>query len=81
MRRYCLGAVLLDIEEPTKVLGRLRQPLLEPREEQRFGYVPDVVYSCGSLVHDGQLVIPYGFADVGIGFAVTRIDELIAAMS
>ena len=52
MRRYVLGAVLLDLDEPTKVLGRLTSPLLEPTEDESMGYVPDVVYSCGSMIHD-----------------------------
>src|SRR4029453_10847384 len=51
MRRYCIGAVLLDLKDPTKVIGRLREPLLAPEGNEREGYVPNVVYSCGSLLH------------------------------
>jgi predicted GH43/DUF377 family glycosyl hydrolase len=80
MRRYTLGALLLDLKEPTKVLGRLRRPMLEPADSERYGYVPDVVYSCGSLVHNGNLVVPYGYSDTGIGFAVTAVDDLLDAM-
>lgn len=80
MRRYVLGAVLLDIDEPSKVLARLRNPLLEPTHEYSFGYVPDVVYSCGSLVHAGNLIVPFGFSDRGIGFAATRLDDLLSEM-
>ena len=80
MRRYVLGAVLLDIDEPTKVVGRLGEPWLEPAEDERNGYVPNVVYSCGSMIHDGVLVTPYGYSDVGIGFAVTTVDSLVAEM-
>ena len=58
MRRYVLSAVLLDLDEPTKLIARLRQPLLEPGEEERDGYVPNVVYSCGAIVHGDNLVIP-----------------------
>ncbi|MFW5750890.1 MAG: glycoside hydrolase family 130 protein, partial [Planctomycetota bacterium] len=63
MRRYCLGAALLDRDEPERVIGRLRQPLLEPLEDEREGYVPNVVYSCGALAHNGQLVLPYAMSD------------------
>lgn len=81
MRRYVLGAVLLDIDEPSKMLARLPDPLIEPEDDERFGYVPDVVYSCGSMTHAGNLVIPYGYADVGIRIAVTSLDEVLDAMS
>src|SRR5258708_11646858 len=57
MRRYCIGAFLLDLDDPTKVVGRLRQPLLQPSDREREGYVPNVVYSCGCLLHGKQLVI------------------------
>ena len=80
MRRYVLGAVLLDLDEPTKVIGRLPLPWLEPEEDERYGYVPNVVYSCGSLIHAGNLITPYGYSDMGIGFAVTSVDTLLADM-
>jgi len=80
MRRYCIGAVLLDKNDPTKVLGRLHNPLLEPNEEERNGYVPNVVYSCGGLIHNGQLVLPYGFSDFGTKVAVGDVSELLASM-
>lgn len=80
MRRYVLGAVLLDLDEPTKVLGRLRDPLIEAEGEERFGYVPDVVYSCGSMLHAGHVIIPFGYSDVGIKIAVTALDDLLGAM-
>ncbi|HXV72225.1 MAG TPA: glycosidase, partial [Acidimicrobiia bacterium] len=80
MRRYVLGAVLLDLDEPTKVLGRLRTPLIEAEGEERSGYVPDVVYSCGSMVHAGNVIIPFGYSDNGIKIAVTTLDELLEAM-
>ena len=80
MRRYVLGAVLLDLDEPTKVLARLRAPLIEAEDDERFGYVPEVVYSCGSMVHEGNVIIPFGYSDVGIKIAVTPLDDLLAAM-
>ncbi|MBI5504467.1 MAG: glycoside hydrolase family 130 protein, partial [Deltaproteobacteria bacterium] len=63
MRKYCIGAALLDLHDPTRVIGRLRQPLLAPESNEREGYVPNVVYSCGSLVHRGQLVLPFAISD------------------
>jgi predicted GH43/DUF377 family glycosyl hydrolase len=63
MRKYCIGAFLLDREDPSKVIGRLREPLLKPNENEREGYVPNVVYTCGALLHHGELIIPYGLAD------------------
>ena len=64
-RRYTLGAVLLDLDDPSRVIGHLDEPLLSPDDDERDGYVPNVVYSCGSMIHGGHLVLPYGFADVG----------------
>jgi predicted GH43/DUF377 family glycosyl hydrolase len=81
MRRYCIGAFLLDREDPSKVIGRLSEPLLEPDQNEREGYVPNVVYTCGAIVHSGQLLIPYGMADHATGFATVAVDDLLAAMS
>ncbi|HEQ72533.1 MAG TPA: glycosidase [Spirochaetia bacterium] len=80
MRRYCIGAFLLDKEKPTNVIGRLAEPLIEPDENEREGYVPNVVYTCGALPYKGQLVIPYAMSDYATGFAMADIGELIAAM-
>jgi len=80
MRKYCIGAFLLDRDDPTKVIGRLREPLLQPNQSEREGYVPNVVYTCGALVHQGQLIIPYGLADHATGFATVPLDEVLAAM-
>jgi predicted GH43/DUF377 family glycosyl hydrolase len=80
MRRYCIGAFLLDLDDPTKVIGRLREPLLEPEEAEREGYVPNVVYSCGSLVHGGRLILPYAMSDSATTFASVSVDDLLAAM-
>jgi predicted GH43/DUF377 family glycosyl hydrolase len=80
MRKYCIGAFLLDRDDPSKVIGRLREPLLKPNENEREGYVPNVVYTCGALLHQGELIIPYGLADHATGFATVPLDEVLAAM-
>ncbi|HWR34253.1 MAG TPA: glycoside hydrolase family 130 protein, partial [Clostridia bacterium] len=80
MRKYCIGAFLLDLDDPTKVIGRLREPLLKPSQSEREGYVPNVVYTCGALLHRGELIIPYGLADYATGFATVPLAEVLAAM-
>ena len=80
MRRYCIGAFLLDRDDPTRVLGRLREPLITPSENEREGYVPNVVYSCGSLVHGRRLIIPYAMSDYATTFATVHVDDVLAAM-
>jgi predicted GH43/DUF377 family glycosyl hydrolase len=80
MRKYCIGAFLLDRDDPTKVIGRLPEPLIKPNANERDGYVPNVVYSCGSLVHGGQLVIPYGISDYATTFATLPLEQVLAAM-
>jgi predicted GH43/DUF377 family glycosyl hydrolase len=80
MRTYRIGAILLDLDDPTRVLGRLRQPLLSPAVDERDGYVPNVVYSCGALVHAETLVIPYGIADAAIGVAMVPLPELLDSL-
>jgi len=80
MRRYSLGAVLLDLEDPSRIIGQLREPLLMANEEEREGYVPNVVYSCGSLINNGDLIIPYGMSDYASGFATVRLDELLSRL-
>ncbi len=80
MRKYCIGAFLLDLEDPTKVIGRLREPLITPNENEREGYVPNVVYSCGSLVHGRQLIIPYAMSDYAATFATLTLDDVLTAM-
>ena len=71
-----MGAILLDLEDPTRVIGRMKEPLLVPTEDERDGYVPNVVYSCGSLIHNGELIIPYAMSDYSSGFAGVSMDEL-----
>jgi predicted GH43/DUF377 family glycosyl hydrolase len=80
LRKYCIGAFLLDRDNPAKVIGRLHEPLLTPNENEREGYVPNVVYTCGALLHQGELIIPYGLSDRATGFATVRLDEVLAAM-
>jgi predicted GH43/DUF377 family glycosyl hydrolase len=80
MRKYCIGAFLLDRADPTKVIGRLREPLLTPNQNEREGYVPNVVYTCGAVVHNGELIVPYGLADHATGFATAPLAEVLAAM-
>ncbi len=80
MRKYCLGAFLLDLEDPSRVLGRLREPLLAPNETEREGYVPNVVYTCGALLHGRELIIPYAMSDYATSFATVLLDELLRAM-
>jgi predicted GH43/DUF377 family glycosyl hydrolase len=80
MRKYCIGAFLLDRDDPTKVVGRLREPLIKPNVNEREGYVPNVVYSCGNLLHSRQLIVPYGVSDYATTFATLSLDELLDAM-
>jgi len=81
MRKYCIGAFLLDRDDPTKVIGRLPEPLLKPNEAEREGYVPNVVYSCGSLIHNRELILPYAMSDYATNFATVSLEELLGAMS
>jgi predicted GH43/DUF377 family glycosyl hydrolase len=81
MRTYSIGAILLDLDDPTRVIGRLRRPLLTPAPDEQNGYVPNVVYSCGALVHADTLVLPYGIGDGAIGIATAPLPELLAELS
>jgi predicted GH43/DUF377 family glycosyl hydrolase len=81
MRTYRIGAILLDLENPSRIVGQLREPLLSPGTDEQDGYVPNVVYSCGGMVHAGVLVVPYGIGDAAIGFATVPMSELLDAMS
>jgi predicted GH43/DUF377 family glycosyl hydrolase len=80
MRKYCIGAFLLDRDDPSKVIGRLREPLLRPNKNEREGYVPNVVYTCGALLHQGDLIIPFGLADQATGFATVPLTEVLGAL-
>jgi predicted GH43/DUF377 family glycosyl hydrolase len=81
MRQYALGAILLDIDDPSQVIGHLKDPLLVPDEQERDGYVPNVVYSCGSLIHGDRLVIAYGASDTSTSFASLDVDTLLAELT
>jgi predicted GH43/DUF377 family glycosyl hydrolase len=80
MRKYCLGAFLLNKDDPTQVIGRLADPLLKPSEDEREGYVPNVVYSCGALLHGRDLILPYAMSDYATNFAVLSLNDILAAM-
>lgn len=77
MRQYCIGAVLLDLDDPSKVIGRTRDPLIVPEDEERVGYVPNVVYTCGMMAHNGKLIIPFAVSDHATTFASIKTAELI----
>lgn len=77
MRRYSLGACLLDLEDPSKIIGRLKEPLLYPNEEEREGYVPNVVYSCGSVICNDELIVPYAMSDYASTFMTVPVDTLL----
>jgi predicted GH43/DUF377 family glycosyl hydrolase len=81
VRNYCVGASLLDKDDPSKVLGRLENPLLAPTGKWRDGYVPNVVYSCGALARGRTLLLPYGVADTFTSFATVDLDQLLSAMT
>lgn len=80
MRQYSIGAVLLDRDDPSKILGRTRNPILQAEDDDRNGYVPNVVYTCGGMRVGDQLFMPYGISDSSIGFAFLPLKELVAAM-
>jgi len=80
MRKYALGAALLDRDDPSKVIARSREPVLTAENADRSGYVPNVVYTCGALKVGERLLIPYGISDSAVGFATSRIDDLLALL-
>lgn len=80
MRKYCIGAALLDLNDPTKVIGRLREPLLSPEGNEREGYVPNVVYSCGALLHGRELILPFAMSDKASAIASLSVDALLAVL-
>jgi len=80
MRIYVIAALLLDLDDPSQVIGRLSQPLLAPDRDEQDGYVPNVVYSCGGVVHDGRLWLPFGIDDSRIGVMWAPLDELLDAL-
>ncbi len=80
MRQYCIGAMLLDLENPRKIIARLDEPLISPHEDTREGYVPNVVYTCGAIIHNNKLVIPYATADSVSEIATVNVSDLINCM-
>lgn len=80
MRKYALGCVLLDRDDPAKIIGRMVKPLLTATDADRFGYVPNVVYTCGAMRVGEQLLMPYGISDSAVGFATVAIADLISTM-
>jgi predicted GH43/DUF377 family glycosyl hydrolase len=80
MRKYSVWAALLDIDDPSKIIGQLEEPLLTPDEHERDGYVPNVVYTCGSMIHEDELIIPYAIADQRCRVASVPIRELLSRL-
>jgi len=80
MRKYCIGAMLLDLNDPSKVLSHLSEPLLSAVGLEREGYVPNVVYTCGALVHNGRLILPYGLSDTAATIVTIELNQLLAAL-
>jgi predicted GH43/DUF377 family glycosyl hydrolase len=80
MRKYAMGAFLLDLHDPSRLIGRFEEPLLEPNANEREGYVPNVVYSCGAVIHNGELIIPYAMSDYASTFATIPLDTVLGAM-
>ncbi len=72
--------ISLDLDDPAQVIGRLREPLIIPSDDERVGYVPNVVYTCGSMVHNGALIIPYAMSDMVTTFARVDLEELLSAL-
>jgi predicted GH43/DUF377 family glycosyl hydrolase len=79
-QRNAIGAVLLDKRDPSKVLARSREPLVRPEPSEREGYVPNVVYTCGALKHNDQIILPYAVSDTFSNFATIKISALMQAM-
>jgi predicted GH43/DUF377 family glycosyl hydrolase len=77
MREYVLGASLYELNNPENEIGRLKTPLLSPNSEEREGYVPNVVYSCGSIIHNRTLIVPYGMSDYASTYATIDLNELL----
>jgi predicted GH43/DUF377 family glycosyl hydrolase len=81
MREYSMGAMLLDHDDPSKLIGRLERPLLEANANEREGYEPNVVFSCGAVVHGNDLIIPYAMSAYACTFATVRLDDLLNALT
>ena len=77
VRIYAIGAILLDLEDPTKIIGEIKNPILIPEEKERNGYVPNVVYSCGGIIHNDYLVLPYAMSDSHSGIVKFKIKDIL----
>ncbi len=77
MRQYCIGATLLDRDDPSRVIGQTREPLIMAMGGEWAGYVPNVVYSCGAMIHGRMLIVPYAKSDMVTSFARIELDELL----
>ena len=80
MRQYCIGATLLDRDDPSRIIGLTREPLLVANDEERSGYVPNVVYTCGALIHNGMLIVPYAMSDLSTSVARIDLGELLDSL-
>ncbi len=80
VRTYAIGAILLNLKDPSKVIAEIKEPILIPEENERDGYVPNVVYSCGSILHNGWLVMPYAASDTRSGIVKYKLEDLLAQM-
>ena len=80
MRQYSIGAILLDLNDPTKIIARLEEPLLTANEEEREGYVPNVIYSCGSMLFNDNLILPYAMSDIVSRIAIVNLSNLFDKM-
>ncbi len=80
MRTYSLGIQLLDLDDPTRIIARLEEPILVPNSHEREGYVPNVVYTCGAMIHQNELIIPYAASDQRCGIAIVRLPDLMARL-
>src|SRR5690606_14616958 len=81
IRKYCIGAVLLDLENPSRAIGRMKQPLLKPEGNEREGYDPNVVYTCGTLLHGDQVVLPYAMSDKASTIVTIPLQGILDAMT
>jgi predicted GH43/DUF377 family glycosyl hydrolase len=80
MRQYCIGATLLDLADPSRIIAQTREPLLVANEHEREGYVPNVVYTCGALIHNGMLIMPYAMSDSASSIVTIPLGELLDHM-
>ena len=80
MRKYCISALILDLQNPVQVIGRPNEPLLQPAADQTNRYVPNVVYTCGALIHGGRLILPYGLDDTVTKIVTIELETLLAAL-